>query len=103
MSDVPYVVHIPADLIERAKTAHLNLDQVVITALEKVLNSRERFSAQQRLLTPEEIDQLVAESAARIASGKVQVRKLGMHAGQGWISDDFDDPLPDDFWFRSDR
>jgi Protein of unknown function (DUF2281) len=26
-------------------------------------------------------------------------RVLGLHAGQGWTSDDFDEPLPDDFWF----
>ena len=23
---------------------------------------------------------------------------LGLHEGQGWISDDFDAPLPDSFW-----
>jgi hypothetical protein len=25
-------------------------------------------------------------------------RMPGLHEGQGWISDDFNDPLPDDFW-----
>ncbi len=24
---------------------------------------------------------------------------FGLHEGQGWISDDFNDPLPDSFWF----
>ena len=23
---------------------------------------------------------------------------FGLHAGQGWIADDFDAPLPDSFW-----
>jgi hypothetical protein len=23
----------------------------------------------------------------------------GLHAGTTWVSDDFDDPLPDSFWF----
>ena len=25
-------------------------------------------------------------------------RVMGLHAGQIWISPDFDDPLPDEFW-----
>jgi antitoxin (DNA-binding transcriptional repressor) of toxin-antitoxin stability system len=25
-------------------------------------------------------------------------RVLGLHAGKMWISPDFDDPLPDEFW-----
>lgn len=28
-------------------------------------------------------------------------RVLGLHAGMGWISDDFNDELPDEFWFGS--
>lgn len=29
-------------------------------------------------------------------------RVFGMHEGQGWISDDFNDELPDEFWFGED-
>lgn len=25
-------------------------------------------------------------------------RVAGLHEGQGWISEDFNDPLPDEFW-----
>lgn len=25
-------------------------------------------------------------------------RQEGLHAGMGWIADDFDEPLPDAFW-----
>lgn len=28
-------------------------------------------------------------------------RAPGLHQGMGWISDDFDQPLPDDFWLGS--
>lgn len=28
----------------------------------------------------------------------VKHRVAGLHAGMGWISDDFDEPLPDEFW-----
>jgi hypothetical protein len=27
-----------------------------------------------------------------------QGRVIGLHEGKGWISDDFDDELPDEFW-----
>jgi hypothetical protein len=30
-------------------------------------------------------------------------RILGMHPGSIWMSDDFDDPLPDEFWFGDDE
>lgn len=30
-------------------------------------------------------------------------RKPGLFAGQIWISDDFDDPLPDSFWLGDDE
>jgi hypothetical protein len=38
---------------------------------------------------------------ARIAADttpSVKERILGLHEGQGWISDDFTDELPDSFW-----
>lgn len=28
-------------------------------------------------------------------------RVLGLHAGQGWVSDDFEQPLPDDLWLEN--
>ena len=28
----------------------------------------------------------------------VKPRVAGLHAGMGWMSDDFDAPLPDEFW-----
>jgi prevent-host-death family protein len=31
-------------------------------------------------------------------SNGVKTRVAGLHAGMGWISEDFDDELPDDFW-----
>ncbi|MBC7999180.1 MAG: toxin-antitoxin (TA) system antitoxin [Leptolyngbya sp.] len=30
-------------------------------------------------------------------------RILGMHPGSIWMSDDFNDPLPDEFWFGEDE
>ena len=31
-------------------------------------------------------------------TSRPQKRVLGLHAGQTWIADDFDAPLPDSFW-----
>ena len=39
---------------------------------------------------PERKDQPINES--------LPPRVLGLHQGQGWISEDFNDPLPDAFW-----
>jgi predicted HTH domain antitoxin len=38
---------------------------------------------------------VVPEKEIPVSSKK---RVLGMHRGQIWVSDDFDDPLPDEFW-----
>jgi antitoxin (DNA-binding transcriptional repressor) of toxin-antitoxin stability system len=38
---------------------------------------------------------VVQEEAAQISPKK---RVFGLHRGQIWVSDDFDDPLPDEFW-----
>ena len=31
-------------------------------------------------------------------ANKKEKRIAGLHAGMGWISDDFDAPLPEEFW-----
>jgi antitoxin (DNA-binding transcriptional repressor) of toxin-antitoxin stability system len=31
--------------------------------------------------------------------GKTGKRIAGLHEGMWWVSEDFDDPLPDEFWF----
>lgn len=33
----------------------------------------------------------------------VKPRVAGLHAGLGWVSDDFDDPLPEEFWMSDDE
>jgi antitoxin (DNA-binding transcriptional repressor) of toxin-antitoxin stability system len=42
-------------------------------------------------LTPIAIQSLSADEP-------LSPRVLGLHEGQGWISDDFKEPLPDEFW-----
>lgn len=50
------------------------------------------------------LDVVLAEGKSPVArvvavSPKVKTEHvLGLHAGKMWISPDFDDPLPDEFW-----
>ena len=56
-------------------------------------------------LTPEQKQALVEHIAAEAQDADVdrsQPRILGLHAGAIWTSDDFDEPLPDEFWLSGD-
>lgn len=50
------------------------------------------------------LDVVLAEGKSPVARVVAVPRKvktqriLGLHAGKMWISPDFDDPLPDEFW-----
>ncbi len=44
---------------------------------------------------------LIQQVEQDTASHKTE-RIPGLHAGKIWISDDFDDPLPDEFWLGED-
>lgn len=38
------------------------------------------------------------KAAVRLGAEDKTSRIAGLHAGEGWIGEDFDEPLPDDFW-----
>ncbi len=40
----------------------------------------------------------VTPDTLQVNTENKQRRVLGLHEGKGWISDDFDDELPDEFW-----
>jgi Protein of unknown function (DUF2281) len=63
------------------------LDSVPETLLAEVL-SFIRSAKSKAVRSPNQL------SAQRVA---------GLHDGQIWISDDFNDPLPDEFWLGDDR
>ena len=54
----------------------------IIKALEKQLQQEKEKDANQ----------------ADIAGSVTSPRILGLHQGQGWMSEDFTEPLPDEFW-----
>jgi len=78
----------------------MDVNIFLLDALEKgvdTLMQRER-----KPLTHEDIEAAIQASAENVASGKYPLRKPGLYEGQIWMSDDFDDPLPDSFWFGED-
>lgn len=56
-------------------------------------------------LTIEERKALVSavlDSLTQPPEPQPKPRTPGLHAGTTWVSDDFDDPLPDSFWLGED-
>jgi hypothetical protein len=64
--------------------------------LDDLLKALDKLPNEQKRLIREHLDQAVEiEASETIVS---QGRIPGLNAGMIWISDDFDDPLPDSFW-----
>lgn len=66
---------------------------------------KENMSLQKLLeLVASGLDVVLTEGKSPVArivpvARKVKApRVMGLHAGQIWVSPDFDDPLPDEFW-----
>jgi hypothetical protein len=97
VSDKPLILTLPEELIERAQAANLDLRQLLIETLEDRLSQVESDLVQiiTSRLPPDR-----AESALQALQHGQRV--LGLHAGTIWISADFDDPLPDEFWLGDD-
>ena len=65
---------------------------------DDLLKAVDSLSPEQKRLLREHID--VVENSAEIDTSKPRI--LGLHRGAIWTSDDFDDPLPDEFWLGDD-
>lgn len=57
-----------------------------------------------RLLEPVDLEegQEVEVIASKQQNSRQGKRIMGLHEGAAWMSDDFDDPLPDSFWLGED-
>ncbi len=56
------------------------------------------LTPQQKQILRQRIDQEPISSEIDLSKPRV----LGLHLGSMWTSDDFDDPLPDEFWLGED-
>ena len=74
----------------------------VLLALTTEQEEKLRQAALQRGTDTERLLHEVVDSALaqleQPASAQPTRRIAGLHAGQTWVSDDFDAPLPDSFW-----
>ena len=55
-------------------------------------------------MTPEELELVRQAVDAQQQTAPKPPRIIGLHEhlGHAWMSDDFDDPLPDEFWLGDD-
>jgi hypothetical protein len=100
MSDKPFTLDLPEELIARAHLAHIDLRRVMIEALRREVDFAEVKSTQPPSAAM--VEQAVQESIVRMENAPETGRVLGLHEGRIWMSDDFDDPLPDAFWLDGD-
>ena len=49
-----------------------------------------------------ELIQTAKSSSSEMAVSSQELRMPGLHSGQVWMSEDFNDPLPDEFWLGED-
>lgn len=135
MSDKPVVLEIPEELLTDVQAAQVDIQRVVIEALEKEVRRAHSFrqtaeaapvssavsdaggpmsktvKALPQAATPQKVpdtdtirppiaalEAAIQQSQQRVASGQTKLRILGLHAGNSWIADDFDAPLPDELW-----
>ena len=83
-------VAVVENLTKESLKENLNeiFEELPVETLAEVVDFAEFLREKKRLRQTGEM-----ESKERIA---------GLHDGQGWISDDFNDELPDEFWFGED-
>ncbi len=80
------------------------MSTIEILAQVKQLPPREQLLLAEKILTglagqlPNEIPFVSAHQDDQQPIPIKAVRVAGLHAGMAWMSDDFDEPLPDEFW-----
>jgi hypothetical protein len=72
------------ELIQKCQTLPPGLQQQVIDFVEFLIG---KYSTHQEIT-----------NQTSLGTEAKSERMLGMHRGKIWISDDFDAPLPDQFW-----
>jgi hypothetical protein len=93
MSDTVLTLEIPEALVERAQAVQIDLRQTLIDALQAKLPP---IKEDVEILLQHRLSGNALEAALRAyRSGE---RVLGLHVGAFWMSEDFNDPLPDEFW-----
>ncbi len=69
---------------------------------QEILAELPRLPAEDRELIARTLRDLEANQPASPLPGVSKQRTAGLHEGAWIIADDFDDPLPDEFWLGED-
>jgi len=67
---------------------------------DDLLKLIDQLSAEQKRIISERLGKTESENQSHSVAPKRRV--AGLHPGAIWTSDDFDDPLPDEFWLGED-
>lgn len=107
MSDKPITIALPEELLSEVESAQIDVRQIMIEALKREIDRLHSANSDPdlslaRYPSDAEIDQAIQESLKRVAAGGAGLRQLGLNPGSIWMSDDFDDELPDEFWLGDD-
>lgn len=83
-----------------AKTVDLNAEQVSLVELLAWVRAGTEVIVQEDGASVARIIPFEKANALQPAQNVNKPRILGLHAhlGPAWMSDDFDEPLPDEFW-----
>ena len=100
MSDKALTISLPEELLTRVTAQRIDVQAVVEKALrlelEELSQSHNDTLEQREALLHQVLPQeRIAEGVQALHAGK---RILGLSEGQVWVSQDFDDPLPDEEW-----
>jgi hypothetical protein len=75
----------------------------IITMLNfnELMEAVEQLTDEQIRALKQRLEEL--ESVTQKSESHLKPRTPNLHPGSVWMSDDFDDPLPDEFWFGDDE
>ena len=77
---------------------------MVLELTEAQQETLRRYAVTQGLTEEKVLAQLVETLPVLPAPEETPAPRIaGLFAGQLWMSDDFNDPLPDDFWFPQEK
>ncbi|MEP7288105.1 MAG: hypothetical protein ABI947_20310 [Chloroflexota bacterium] len=102
MSDKSLVVTLPEELIEEVAARHIDIQAVVEKTLRFELDEISQWGSSSLAIEEKEILLYQLLPPHRMAEGlqllHTNKRISGLSGGQVWMSEDFDDPLPDEEW-----
>ncbi len=67
----------------------------------ELMEAVEQLTDEQKRALKQRLEEL--ESVTEKVGSHLPPRTPNLHPGSVWMSDDFDDPLPDEFWFGDDE